>query len=232
MGPTSTRPRGRTVRVVLISLAGVIVVLLFASQLLLPTLASRRLADNLERFGPRPDVKVSAFPALKLLTGQADRVTIHGTTARIAPGPLLDQFSDRGDADEVDLRVDALQVGLLDLTDVHVTKNGDDVTSAATVTLSDLQQSLRQLANLRVAADDTGEGILLEGEVRLFGRAIGGAARVRADEGKIVVGIEGLPLGTITVFDDDRLRVTDVDAREVPGGYRLSLTGVLTDAAG
>lgn len=203
---------------------------LVASQFLLPALVERRIADDLEQFGPRPDVEVAAFPAVKLLFGRADRVDVDARVARVETGSLLDELNDSGDADEIAVRVGELQIGELRLSEVRLTKSGDDVTAAATITLSALQQSLTQLANLRVV-DDGGPGILLAGEVTVFGRTVGGGARVRADDGKLVVGLEGLPLGTLTLVDDDRLRITDVAAREVAGGYRMSLEGVLSRTA-
>lgn len=221
--------RSRAVRPVLIGGAAVLVLLIAASQFVLPLLAERRLADELERYGPRPEVEVSAFPAFKLLFGRADRVEVHADMARVQPGSLVDELSARADVDDVEVSIGELQVGALQLADVRITKNGDDARAAATVTLQGLQLALRDLANIRVLPSD--DGILIGGEVTVFGRTIGGQARVRARDGTLVVGVEGLPLGTVTLLDDDRLRVTGVGAREVPGGYRLSIDGVLTDAA-
>lgn len=222
--------RSRSVRPVLIGGAAVLVLLLAASQFVLPLLAERRLADELERYGPRPEVEVSAFPAFKLLFGRADRVEVHADMARVQPGSLVDELSTRADVDDVEVSIGELQVGALQLADVRITKDGDDARAAATVTLQGLRLALRDLANIRVLPSD--DGILIGGEVTVFGRTIGGRARVRALDGRLVVGVEGLPLGTVTLLDDDRLRVTGVGAREVPGGYRLSIDGVLTDAAG
>lgn len=223
--------RSRAPRVVLLAAAGVLLALLVASQLLLPHLAERRLADELEQYGPRPDVDIRALPAVKLLFGRADRIEISQDAARIDTPQLIDELSESGDVDEFEARVGTLQIGLLELTDVRVAKDGDAVTSAATVTLGELQEALRDLTNLRVLPAGEGGGIVLAGEVTVFGRTIGGRARVRADGGRLVVGLEGLPLGTITLVDDPRLRIADVDAAEVPGGYRLSLRGVLAPEA-
>ncbi|MGK2937717.1 MAG: LmeA family phospholipid-binding protein [Solirubrobacteraceae bacterium] len=225
-----TRSSGRAARPVLIGAAGLLVAALVASQFLLPAVSERRLADELEQFGPRPDVQVSAFPAVKLLFGRADRIEIDATIARVETSSLVDELSDSGDVGELDTRIGELQIGLLRLSQVHLTKNADDVTATATITLSELQQALRLLANLRVVTN-AGEGILLEGQVSVFGRTLGGQARVLADDGKLVVGLEGLPIGRLTLVDDERVRITGVGAREVPGGYRLSIEGVLSRTA-
>ena len=225
-----TRSSGRAARPVLIGAAGLLVAALVASQFLLPAVSERRLADELEQFGPRPDVQVSAFPAVKLLFGRADRIEIDATIARVETSSLVDELSDSGDVGELDTRIGELQIGLLRLSQVHLTKNADDVTATATITLSELQQALRLLANLRVVTN-AGEGILLEGQVSVFGRTLGGQARVLADDGKLVVGLKGLPIGRLTLVDDERVRITGVGAREVPGGYRLSIEGVLSRTA-
>lgn len=175
-------------------------------------------------------MQVSAFPAVKLLFGRADRIEIDATIARVETSSLVDELSDSGDVGELDTRIGELQIGLLRLSQVHLTKNADDVTATATITLSELQQALRLLANLRVVTN-AGEGILLKGQVSVFGRTLGGQARVLADDGKLVVGLEGLPIGRLTLVDDERVRITGVGAREVPGGYRLSIEGVLSRTA-
>jgi hypothetical protein len=224
--------RSRAARPVLLGAAGFALALLAASQFLLPHLAERRLADELEQFGPRPEVDVRAFPAVKLLFGRIDRIEIDQDAARIDTARLVDELSESGDVEEFEARVGTLQIGLLRLSEVRLAKNGDDVAAAATVTLGELQGALRDLTNLRVLPAGEGGGIVLAGEVTVFGRTIGGRARVRADGGRLVVGVEGLPLGELTLVDDRRLRIVDVGAAEVPGGYRLSLRGVLAPGAG
>jgi hypothetical protein len=224
--------RSRAARPVLFGVAGVLLALLVASQVLLPHLAERRLAGELEQYGPRPDVKVRAFPALKLLLGRVDRIEIDQRAARIDTPQLIDELSESGHVDAFAARVGELSIGMLGLSEVRVAKDGDDVTAAATVTLNELQRALRDLANLRVLPPGESGGIVLAGQVTVFGRTIAGRARVRAADGRLVVGVEGLPLGTITLVDDARLRIIDVGAREVPGGYRLSLRGALAPRAG
>lgn len=223
--------RSAAARPVLHGVAGLLLALLVASQLLLPVLAQRRIAEELERYGPRPDVEVRAFPALKLLFGRADRIDIAQDAARIDTPQLIDELSQSGHVDEFEAGVGTLQIGMLRLSEVRVAKDGDDAEAAATVTLGELQGALRDLTNLRVLPGPEGDGIVLSGEVAVFGRTFGGRARVRADGGRLVVGLEGLPLGTITLVDDPRLRIVDVGAAEVPGGYRLSLRGVLAPDA-
>ncbi len=46
------------------------------AQVFLPTLAARRVRDRVARYGTVRSVSVSAFPAVKLLWGKADSVSV------------------------------------------------------------------------------------------------------------------------------------------------------------
>ena len=64
--------RGRFAIVLVLAVAGLAV----ASQLLLPGLAERRLRSELGEVGTVERVDVSAFPAVKVLAGRADRIVV------------------------------------------------------------------------------------------------------------------------------------------------------------
>lgn len=206
-----------------------VAVLAVATQLVLPGLAARRISGELQRYGPRPDVEVAAFPAVKLLFGRADRVTVRASMARLDQGPLLDEITDTGRADTLDVRIAELRIGTLALQDVVLGKDGRRATGAATVTPRMLQGALRQFVDLKVVDGAAGDGIVLEGTVTVLGRGVRGRARVTPDDGRLVVGLDGLPFGTITVVDDKRLRVTAVGATQVGDSYRLSIGGTLAE---
>src|SRR2546421_9968047 len=99
-----------------IAAAAVLVVLagLVAAQLLLPGIAENRLRDRLARDGHVDSVHVSAFPAVKLLWGHADRVTVHMAsvrtgTGRLSPLPARTRDARRGDAPARELGVLSLR---------------------------------------------------------------------------------------------------------------------------
>jgi hypothetical protein len=215
--------------------AGTIVVLLVVAQLVLPSMAENQVADDLEKIGPRPDVSVSAFPAVKLLWGKADKVKVDMSTAR-TPGSsqLADQLERTKDVDELDVRVGTLRAGPLTVRDARLRKDGGDLTATATVRDADLRSALPAfLDNVRPAARQDGRGLLLEGSVAvpIIG-TIRAQARVRPVDGAIVARAENIPLldqiAALTIFSDPRVRVTSVSARDRPGGFDLTAAGTVS----
>ena len=63
-------------RIAVLATAGVVLLVLVLAQLLLPGIAAQRLRDDLQKSGTVLEVKVSAFPAIKLLWHQADSVVV------------------------------------------------------------------------------------------------------------------------------------------------------------
>jgi hypothetical protein len=59
-------------------IGGVVVVLLVASQFVIPVLAERSAAGRLTDDGGSADVSISAFPALRLLFGHGDSLRVDG----------------------------------------------------------------------------------------------------------------------------------------------------------
>jgi hypothetical protein len=209
--------------------AGLLAVLLVGAQLALPALAEDRVAGELEDFGARPEVHVSAFPAVKLLWGRADRVEVRMPRARAdGSARLADELERTKDADELDVRVARLEVGPLILRDARLVKDGDVLRATAVVRDADIRSALPSFLNLRPAARQDGDGMLLEGSASFLGATIRGTARVRAADGAVVVAPENIPFGdlaTVTVFSDPRVQVTSVGASVRPGGYLLRAAG-------
>ncbi len=213
-----------------LALAGgaILLAVLVVAQLVLPRFAEDRIAGDLKRFGPEPDVDVSAFPAVKLLFGSADSVTVRMDRATARPADFADELSRTGDAGELDAHAGELRIGRLIVRDARLTKDGDVLNGTATIRDADLRAALPDFVELRPAEVQTGDGVLLEGSASLLGATIRGRARVKADGGAITVAPEGIPLGalaTFVVFQDARVRVLSVRARTRPGGYDLTATG-------
>ncbi|MFZ0377875.1 MAG: hypothetical protein WAL38_08625, partial [Solirubrobacteraceae bacterium] len=59
-----------------LGVAGLVLLVLVVAQLVLPGIAADRLRDQLARSGTVISVKVSAFPAIELLWGDADSVVV------------------------------------------------------------------------------------------------------------------------------------------------------------
>jgi hypothetical protein len=95
-------------RILLLPL-GVLAVLLVASQLILPAIAERKVEDRLEEGGGTASADIGAFPALRLLFGDADRLEATGSGLR------LDVTRRQRVLERLD-GFDEVQVGLVDLS--------------------------------------------------------------------------------------------------------------------
>ena len=206
--------------------AGLVVLVLVAQQLVLPGLAGRRLRERLEQRGDVRVASVSAFPGVKLLWGHADRVRVRMADARLTgAGSLAAELQRARDVGEADLRADVFSVGPLRLRDAQVTKDGDVLHGEAAVTGADLAAAIP--VDLGLRAVDAGDGALtLQAQVG----PVTVSARLSAVDGAVVIAPAGLLGGfaSVRVFDDPRLRVERVGARERPDGFTLTADGRLT----
>lgn len=210
-------------RLALGSLAAVVAVLVLA-QLVLPGIAENRLRDQYGQFGTLTEVEVAAFPALKLLLGRADRVRLHYAEARLAGGSLADLVDDARRTGELDARADRMVIGTLVVRDGLIRKDDGGLHAEAAVTDADLDAAFPADLGLRAVGSDA-DGLVLE--ARALGLAV--RARLAPRDGALIIAPDGLlgGLATVTVFEDPRVRVTSVGARERPGGLVLTAEGEL-----
>ena len=214
-----------------IAAAAVLVVLagLVAAQLLLPGIAENRLRDRLARDGHVDSVHVSAFPAVKLLWGHADRVTVHMASVRTGTGRLGHLLASTGDAGRVDATARELDVLSLRLRDAKLRKRDGRLEGEATVTDADLRAALPAGFDVRPVASGNGQ-LVLRGSVTLFGATVTANAVLLAQDGKLRIAPD-VPFGgfaALTVFDDPHIHVDGVGARGVPGGFVVTARGRLT----
>jgi hypothetical protein len=213
--------------------AAVLVAVLVVAQLALPGLAARRLRSDLEEHGHRVHVDVSAFPAIKLLWGKADRVTATvGDYTSGGPGSgssLADSLARTDGTDELDVRVAVLDVLLLRMHDVRLRKRGDVLTGRVKVEREDVNAALPP--RLHVAGRALGgDALALSGSTSVFGARVRGRARVLLDKGRIIIRPEGIPLASLVsfpIFSDPRVAVDALGAQRAPGGFVLSARGHL-----
>ena len=78
-----------------LAVAGVVLLVLVVAQLVLPGVAEQELRDQLSQSGTVLEVKVSAFPAVKLLWHHADSVVVRMARYRSGSGPLGDRLGAR-----------------------------------------------------------------------------------------------------------------------------------------
>lgn len=210
--------------------AGVVLLLLAAGQLLLPRLAERRLRADLESSGEVLEVRVAAFPALKLLFGRADRVEVRMAAVRASGQNEIAGLLDRTEAaGDLDVSASELRVGPLLVRDVRLDKRGERLYGEAGVTQADIEAASPVAVALRPVA--TGDGTLvLEARTAFLGREVAVRARLSSQDGALLVAPEGVlgALGTITVFSDPRVRVGSVGAREREDGFTVTADATLS----
>jgi hypothetical protein len=202
--------------------------LFLASELALPGIAERRLRDDLRERGTVDRVSVSAFPALKVLFGRADRVVVRMGEARAGEGQLADLLARTRKAGKLDASAATLKVGPLVVRDARLRKRARRLTGGATVTEADLTAALPVAVGLKPVESADGQ-LVMEASTSVLGQPVTVRARLSAREGALIIAPEGLLAGfaTLTVFKDPRIRVGGVGARPQPGGFTVSADATL-----
>ncbi|GAC1523314.1 MAG: hypothetical protein NVS2B6_09050 [Thermoleophilaceae bacterium] len=100
-----------------IAVGGLALLLLVVTQALLPRYLERRIERRLSAGGGSAHVQLSAFPALRLLSGSGDRLRVSGSGLSLSlagsTGPVLTSLDS---FDRVDIRVTRSRVGPFALT--------------------------------------------------------------------------------------------------------------------
>ena len=206
-----------------LALIGLAVAALVGGQLALPRIAERRITSDLAESGKVRRVEVEAVPALKLLFKRADRVEVEMAEVRAGTtGRLVELLRRTRATKELDARADLVSLGPLRLHAAMLTKNGDRLRGEATVSEAELAAALPSQLRLRPVEDPSGE-LVLEGAIG----PISARARLTARDGALVVAPEGLfgGLGTLTLFNDSRVQVSEVGSRTGPDGFTLTAAG-------
>jgi hypothetical protein len=207
---------------VLIAAAFVLLVLIVA-QLLLPGIAAQELRNNLEPSGTVLDVKVSSFPAIKLLWHRADSVVVRMGRYRAPVSRLGQTLGGAGDAASLDASAQELDLGPLTLRNATLRKRSSDLVGSATVTEADLRSAVFFLKDVEPIASGDGQ-LTLRGTASFLGLTATVDATVAARNGALVVA-PNVPLGgiaSLTLFADPNIQVQSVSATNVPGGFRVS----------
>src|SRR3989440_1656724 len=207
----------------------VLVLLAVVAQLVLPGIAENRIRDRLAHDGRVESVRVSAFPAVKLLWGKADRVTVRMASLRANVGRLGDLLGRTADAGRVDGTARELDVLTLRLRDARLRKRGGRLDGEATVSDADLRAALPPGFAVRPVASADGQ-LVLRGTATLFGTTISANAVLLAQDGRLRIAPD-VPFGgfaALTVFSDPHVHVDGVGARAAAGGgFTLTAHGRL-----
>ena len=209
-------------RLIALGVAGVVLLVLIVAQLVLPGVAARRLRDELSHSGTVLSVKVSAFPAIELLWGDADTVVVRLGRYRTGSSQIGSRLAGVGGVGTLDVSAQEVEWGVITLHDAVLRKRGGELVGSATIMESDLRSAVPFLDDVSPVASSGGQ-LVLRGTASLFGLSASLDAVLAARDGALVVAPD-IPFGgiaTITLFDDPHVQVQSVSAATVPGGFKL-----------
>lgn len=204
--------------------AGGIVVLLGLAQIFLPKLAASRVSSRIGKYGKVDHVRVSAWPAVELLWGDADSIQVHASKLRVNPGQTAKLLEEARGVQRLDATVASAEEGPLPASDVTLRKRGSRITAQAFVSEADVAAALPAGFGVQLLGSHDGE-VEVRASGGLFGVGASVEAVAQASEGKLVVRPRGglLEALKLTLFSDPRVYVEGVGATRSGAGFELSL---------
>ena len=207
---------------------GAVLVLLGLAQLFLPKLAASKISSRIGKYGKVESVHVSAWPAIELLWGDADSVSVHAGSLSISPaqtGKLL--WEARG-IDKLDLTAAGVREGTLPVSHVSLRKRGSSLHAQAFASESDVHAALPAGFGVQLLGSSGGE-VEVRASGGLFGIDASVDAVAKASEGELVVQPRGFLLEgfKLTLFAEPHVYVEALGASASAGGYALSVNASL-----
>jgi hypothetical protein len=220
--------------------AGVAAVLLLGlSQAVLPRLAVQRVRDQMKPYGTLQNVSVSAWPAIELLWGKADRASASAQHLAMSEAQAMSLAWEGRGIDEANMRVGTLELGVpglpraVALSDVVSRKRGDRVSSEATLTQADLEAATPSGVQVQPLASAPGT-LKVQASGSLFGVPATVVALLVAREGKLVAEPLNIPFGQfvqLTLFSYPHVYLDGISASPSSAGgegsWRLQMSGSL-----
>jgi hypothetical protein len=224
-------PRSWSARRIVAGTAGVAVLLLALAQLLLPAIAARRIRSRVSRYGIVKSVTVSAWPAVKLLWGSADSVTVRAGSLHLTTAQTAKVLSESGGAGDVKLTAEDVQVGVARVSSAVFTKRGDLLSAEATVTEPEIREALPEGVQVQLLESAAGT-VRVQASGALFGIPASVQAVAEAKEGALIVHPVGLLIEALqlTLFSEPHVYVEAVGAIQKGGSspsYRVAISARL-----
>jgi hypothetical protein len=223
--------RGQRIIRPLIGAALAALVLLALGQLLLPRLASSRISSRVGRYGKVEHVDVSAWPAVQLLWGSADSVTVRARSLSLSPAQAAKLLWEGRDVERMQLLASSVRLGKVRLGDAKVRKRGGTLAAEASIGEADVRAALPPGFGVRLLRSEAG-AVQVSASGGLFGVGATVPAVATAIEGRLVVHPLGALLQgfSLTLFADPHVYVEGVGASvlsSAPSTYRLTLSARL-----
>jgi hypothetical protein len=220
----------RMIRLLLALLAGAALIVLLA-QLFLPGIAASRISSRVGRYGRLASVSVHAWPAVKLLWGSADSVTVRARSLTLTPAQAAKLLWEARGVQRMELTAPGLRVGPLRLSDARLRKRGRSLAADAVIGQADVKAAVPGGFRVELLGSEGG-AVRVRAGGGLFGVGAAVTALAAPSEGKLVVRPLGFPLQalSLTLFSDPHVYVEGVGASVRPGtppSYRLRMTARL-----
>ncbi|HEY2398187.1 MAG TPA: LmeA family phospholipid-binding protein [Solirubrobacteraceae bacterium] len=211
----------------LIGAALAVLALLLLAQLLLPRLAASRISSRVARYGSVEHVDVSAWPAVELLWGSADSVTVRARSLSLSAGQAAKLLWEGRDVQSMQLAASSVRIGNVRLTDAHLHKHGSALAAEAMIGEADVKAALPPGFAVRLLSSEGG-AVRVSATGGLFGVGASVVAVAEPREGRLVARpLDPLLQGfSLTLFADRHVYVEGVGASAVsssPTSYRLTM---------
>jgi hypothetical protein len=215
-------------------LAGALIVALGLAQIFLPKLAASRISSRIGKYGQVQSVHVSAWPAIELLWGHADSVTVRARELKVSPGQTGKLLWQARGLDELDLTSPSTREGPLPLHDVSFHKRGSKMHAQARVSNADIKAALPPGFDVQLLGSAEGH-VEVRASGGLFGVGTSVDAVAQASDGRLVVQPRGFLLEALklTLFSDPHVYIESLAASAIGGeggqeaGYVLSIDASL-----
>jgi hypothetical protein len=208
---------------------GTVLLVLGLAQAFLPKLAASKISSRVGKYGSVEYVHISAWPAIKLLWGDADTVEVRASRLRVTPSQTAKLLAEAHGISDLDLSSLAASEGSLPLSDVSMHKHGRKLSAHAFVTQADVKAALPEGFDVELLGSSGGQ-VEVRASGGLFGIGASVNAVAQASGGKLVVHPRGLLVEALklTLFSDPRVYIESVEAHAASGeggasGYRLGI---------
>jgi hypothetical protein len=226
------RTDGRGTKIVL-GAAGGLLVLFGLAQLLLPTLAARRIRSDLSPYGVVRSASVSAFPAVELLWGKAQSMSVSTGPLNIDPAEVGSLLWQARSVQRIDMHAESMRVGALALSDVSWQKRGGSLSLTGVIGEAQLREALPGSSSFRLLGSGPG-GVEMQVGGSLFGLSASIDVQLTATDGRLVAAPRG-PIGRlveVTLLSAPHLYVRSVALADAPAvgadpTYRVSIAAQL-----
>lgn len=211
----------------LVTLTALALLVLLLAQLILPRIAASRISSRVGRYGSVESVSVRAWPAVELLWGNADSVSVRARRLSLSPSQAAKLLWEARGVESVQFAASSIRLGPVRLSDARVHKRGSSLAGEALIGEADVRAALPKGLAVKLVKSEGG-AVEVTASGGLFG--VGAAVQALAAplEGKLVVRPRAVLLSglTLTLFSDPHVYVEGVGASVQPGSpqtYRLTM---------